>query len=185
MEETERRVVLRVNSDLGDIKNDVENPMISDIENTKETFLPARQFNIFDDIFVVIGEFGRYQRLLYFMFSVTYIMTAMQLLGWVFIGAKPSVRCILPSDEKGTEQPEYKSVPQNSTSSCSYVWNGNNVSTCDLGYVYDTSNVKYSAVIEWDLVCENEGTLWLYLCLLNLKPKIIFCDAIYEFLLSL
>ena len=121
------------------------------------------KFKTFDDIFEVIGEFGRYQKLLYLMFSVTSIMTAMQLLGWVFIGAKPPVRCILPSESKHTEAPEYHSFPQNSTSSCSYVWNGKDVSNCNFGYVYDTSTVKYSAIMEWDLVCKNEGTLSLYL----------------------
>ena len=35
-----------------------------------------------------MGEFGRYQKLIYLMFSLPYVVTAMQLMGWVFIGAR-------------------------------------------------------------------------------------------------
>ena len=124
------------------------------------------QYATFDDIYKVIGEFGKFQKIIYLMFSVTYIMTAMQLLGWVFVGVKLPVRCRYPFELNMTD--EEKNSPSafadvsflNSTSStarCSYIWNGINSSTCDLGFVYDTSNVKDSAIKEWNLVCENEG----------------------------
>ena len=141
----------------------------SDVSNTNsnedgidaaENFISSTSFNSFDDIFKVIGEFGSYQKIVYFLCSVTYVMTAMQLLGWVFIGAKTPVRCILPPEKNLTKADlRYSDFKENSSSSCSYIWNGRNVSTCDLGYLYDTSNIRYSAVMEWDLVCENEGTL--------------------------
>ena len=122
-------------------------------------FISSTSFSSFDDIFKVIGEFGTYQKVVYLLCSVTYIMTAMQLLGWVFIGAKTPVRCILPAEKNLTKADmRYSDFKENSSSSCSYIWNGRNVSTCDLGYLYDTSNIKHSAVMEWDLVCENEGT---------------------------
>ena len=130
-------------------------------QSTVEIFFPPREYGTFDNIFEVIGEFGRYQKVLYFMFSVTYTMCAMQLFGWVFIGAKPFARCLLPSEANQTKIPEYSDFAQNSTLSCSYVWNGNNISSCNLGYVYDTSSIKYSAVKEWDLVCEDKGTYLL------------------------
>ena len=115
-------------------------------------------FRSFDDIFLVIGEFGSYQKLVYFLCSVTYIMTAMQLLGWVFIGAKNPVRCILPPEKHLTKASmSYSDYSEIVTSSCSYIWDGSNVSNCNHGYLYDTSKTKYSAVMEWDLVCENEG----------------------------
>ena len=57
-------------------------------------FISSTSFSSFDDIFKVIGEFGTYQKVVYLLCSVTYIMTAMQLLGWVFIGPKTPVRCI-------------------------------------------------------------------------------------------
>ena len=162
MEETSEEIPLNVHSTLTANKHVIEHSIMNEQEQGKESFLPLKPFNTFDDIFVVIGEFGRYQKLLYFMFSVTYIMTSMQLLGWVFIGAKASVRCLLPSEINQTKLHEYSDFPQNSTSSCSYVWNGGNVTSCDLGYVYDTSNIKYSAIMEWDLVCDNEGTSCYY-----------------------
>ena len=42
----------------------------------------------FDDVLKVMGEFGLYQKLIYLMFSLPYVVTAMQLMGWVFIGAR-------------------------------------------------------------------------------------------------
>ena len=129
-----------------------------DVDATSN-FISSTSFSSFDDIFKVIGEFGSYQKVVYLLCSVTYVMTAMQLLGWVFIGAKTPVRCILPPEKNLTKADlRYSDFKENSSSSCSYIWNGRNVSTCDLGYLYDTSNIKHSAVMEWDLVCENEGT---------------------------
>ena len=131
----------------------------TDTSESKEVSIPSNGFSTFDDILVIIGEFGRYQKLLYLMFSITYIMTAMQLLGWVFIGAKTPFRCLLPSEVNQSETAKYSDFPQNSSSSCSYQWNDQNISTCDLGYVYDTSNVRHTAIMEWNLLCENEGRL--------------------------
>lgn len=47
----------------------------------------------FDDVLVKVGEFGPFQVVLYIMFSLPYLETAMQLLGWVFVGAKPEHSC--------------------------------------------------------------------------------------------
>ena len=162
MEESSKEIALNVHSNLNTNKHVIEHSITNEQEQVKETFLPAEPFSTFDDIFVIIGEFGRYQKLLYFMFSVTYIMTSMQLLGWVFIGAKASVRCLLPCEINQTKLPKYSDFPQNSTTSCSYVWNGKNVTFCDFGYIYNTSHIKYSAVMEWDLVCDNEGISCYY-----------------------
>ena len=158
MDEGVKEISLSEESNSVRSTDDIKQSVMNKTAQTTATFLPSEEFNTFDNIFAVIGEFGRYQKLLYFMFSVTYTMLAMQLFGWVFIGAKASVRCLLPSEVNQSELPEYSDFTQNFTSSCTYVWNGNNISSCDLGYVYDTSNIKYSAVMEWDLVCENKGT---------------------------
>ena len=138
-------------------KHDNQNSIVNDQEPLNESLVANNQFNTFDDIFKILGEFGRYQKLLYFMFSITYVMTAMQLLGWVFIGAKTPVRCLYPFEVNQTKRAVFSDVMTNLTSSCSYTWNGHNFSSCELGFVYDTSSVKYSAVMNWDLVCENEG----------------------------
>ena len=134
-----------------------DNDQETNMMRNRNEIIPSPEYKTFDDILVIIGEFGRYQKLLYLMFSITYIMTAMQLLGWVFIGAKTPVRCLLPIEVNQSKTAKYSDYLQNSTSSCSYSWNGKNISTCDLGYVYDTSNVRHTAIMEWNLVCENEG----------------------------
>ena len=54
----------------------------------------------FDDILSQLGEFGLEQKLNYFMFSLPYIMSAMQLLGWVFVGAEMPHRCRLPYESE-------------------------------------------------------------------------------------
>ena len=52
----------------------------------------------FDDILVELGEFGLEQKINYFLFSLPYILSSMQLMGWVFVGATPSHRCKLPGE---------------------------------------------------------------------------------------
>ena len=47
----------------------------------------------FDDILAKVGQFGPFQVVLYIMFSLPYLETAMQLLGWVFVGATPDHSC--------------------------------------------------------------------------------------------
>ena len=82
-------------------------------------FISSTSFNSFDDIFKVIGEFGSYQKVVYLLCSVTYVMTAMQLLGWVFIGAKTPVRCILPLEKNLTKADLRYSDFKENTSYCS------------------------------------------------------------------
>ncbi len=40
-----------------------------------------------DEVLSYLGDFGRHQQFLYFLFSVIYVFTSMQLVGWVFVGA--------------------------------------------------------------------------------------------------
>ena len=47
----------------------------------------------FDDVLIKVGQFGPFQIVLYIMFSLPYLETAMQLLGWVFVGATPDHHC--------------------------------------------------------------------------------------------
>ena len=42
----------------------------------------------FDDILSHPGEFGTSQKIIYLMFSLPYIASASQLMGWVFVGAE-------------------------------------------------------------------------------------------------
>ena len=54
-----------------------------------------------DDILIHIGEFGRYQKWVYFLFALPYTPYAMQLFGWVFVGAKLEHRCRIPGEPEG------------------------------------------------------------------------------------
>ena len=47
----------------------------------------------FDDMLMKVGQFGPFQIVLYIMFSLPILETAMQLLGWVFVGATPKHTC--------------------------------------------------------------------------------------------
>ena len=111
----------------------------------------------FDDILSELGEFGLEQKINYFMFSLPYIMSAMQLLGWVFVGANMPHRCRLPS-EVGLENISftYSNESQWESSSCSRTLD-NLTTDCVDGWVYDRSQVEDSVVSDWDLVCSREG----------------------------
>ncbi len=94
----------------------------------------------FDDILEVLGEFGTFQKLVYYAFSLTYVFTSMQLMGWVFVGARVPFKC-------------NDSYSSNFTSSCL----DSNGSECDVGFVYDESLGVDSVVREWDLVCSRSS----------------------------
>ncbi|XP_052244559.1 organic cation transporter protein-like isoform X1 [Dreissena polymorpha] len=56
----------------------------------------------FDNITIVLGEFGKYQRILYVCVCVPIIFTAIQILASVFTLALPKHRCTIPSLENDT-----------------------------------------------------------------------------------
>ena len=84
----------------------------------------------FDTVLRHVGEFGKFQKILYLMFSVPYVETAMQLLGWVFVGTIPKHDCPLSSS-------------------------GNNTNYSNI--TFDTTHVTSSAAMEWYLVCGNSS----------------------------
>ena len=64
-------------------------------KSEKEPFQDEKEKSsvTFDDVLEVLGEFGNYQKCIYFLFSLPYVLTSMQLIGWVFIGASVPFRC--------------------------------------------------------------------------------------------
>ena len=52
----------------------------------------------FDDVLKELGEFGPYQRKIYFILFLPTIFCAMHKLAWVFMGAKVSHRCRLEGE---------------------------------------------------------------------------------------
>ena len=96
----------------------------------------------FDDLLTVLGEFGLYQKWIYFLCSLPYVFSSMQLMGWVFTGAENPVLC--RDSVNSTDLSEFRNVSE--ISHCDLV------SGCDSGFVYDTSKIKDSVTIEFDLV---------------------------------
>lgn len=75
-------------------------PLLPNLE-TKKTEEKVKKVT-FDDVLAELGEFGLEQKINYFLFSLPYILTSMQLMGWVFVGASFPHRCRVPGDEPET-----------------------------------------------------------------------------------
>uniref|UniRef100_A0A0K2UHE9 Major facilitator superfamily (MFS) profile domain-containing protein n=1 Tax=Lepeophtheirus salmonis TaxID=72036 RepID=A0A0K2UHE9_LEPSM len=102
-----------------------------------------------DDFLQDHGEFGRYQAFVWFFNSIFFSLTAMQLMGWVFVGAELPHRCLLPNE---TLNASYHSISiQDIESIQCFIGND---SCSDSGFAYDESIVGDSVVKEWDLVCD-------------------------------
>ncbi|XP_052811636.1 organic cation transporter protein-like [Mya arenaria] len=139
----------------------------------------------FDDITVLLGEFGKYQKILYFLVCLPAIFTGMQMLSSVFTLAIPDHRCALPGLGNDTYEVQGQwhklLINQSITwetgkddegslvySSCDrYVTNENtsynahyipvNTSTteCDT-FVFDQSTFKNTFITKTNLVCGNK-----------------------------
>ncbi|XP_015524354.1 organic cation transporter protein [Neodiprion lecontei] len=133
----------------------------------------------YDDVISHMGEFGRYQRRIYFTLCLPAICCAFHKMGGVFLAAKTDFRCMLPNENP--ENATFYLSPDiinmrypwdNKTESWSrcerydnteFADQGGNVSRqltvveCD-SFVYDKSQYALTATTEWNLVC-NKG--WL------------------------
>ena len=109
----------------------------------------------FDEILRHLGEFGRMQKIVYFMFAIPTTASAMILHGWTFVGAEVPHRCRLPSEVDQDDVPFSPNITGWSVDSCSKTFD--NVTTdCQDGWVYDRSQVGDSVTSDWDLVCDKE-----------------------------
>ncbi len=99
----------------------------------------------FDDVLTVLGEFGRYQKFIYFLCSLPYVFTSIQIMGWVFIGANVPFKC------KNSEDFD---VARNSSevNGCYYIQSNGTESVCTDGFIYDTSQIQDSVTMEFELV---------------------------------
>ena len=114
----------------------------------------------FDDVLAELGEFGREQQLNYLMFSLPYMVSSMQLLGWVFVGAAPAHRCLLPG-EAATTNPSFLQVAEEGgwrADQCTLTnLSSGEVAECPGGWLYDRRDTVDSVVMSWDLVCSSQG----------------------------
>lgn len=127
----------------------------------------------FDDVFPYLGEFGRYQKRIYFLVCLPAISCGFHKLAGVFLLAKPDFRCKLPFEANNAS---YKlpgevlnmSYPidafSKTWSSCQYLYANYTDAYLKDGiparesidcsaYIYDNSKYDSSTVIEWDMVC--------------------------------
>ena len=120
----------------------------------------------FDDILVDLGDFGKYQKLTYFLLFLPTIFSAMQKQSWVFLGAKSPHRCRLPEEPYNASfhNPDINltaripwRVLDNRPSYCSMYDEAGDEVACDDGWVFDRTTFGSSAVMEWQLVCGNKG----------------------------
>lgn len=132
----------------------------------------------YEDIFQHIGDFGRYQKRIYFLLCLPAIVCGFHKLAGVFLMPRPDYRCQLPFEKANAtyKLPENifnMSYPVDSFTkkyqTCSYL--SANYSdeyfasgtpatdsvVCDR-FIYDHSKYKSSTVMEWDMVC---GGAWL------------------------
>lgn len=127
----------------------------------------------YDEIFPHLGEFGRYQKRIYFLVCLPAISCAFHKLAGVFLLAKPDNRCQLPFElanatYKLPDEVSNMSFPIDSFtktwSSCQHLksnftdeYFSNGIPATDSVYcdkfIYDNSKYQSSTVIEWDMVC--------------------------------
>lgn len=132
----------------------------------------------YDDVITYLGDFGRYQKQIYFLLCLPAISCALHKLAGVFLLARPDFRCILPF-ENDTSSTTYQSFPPNlwilaypfdgdkkTWQTCEYynlpyteeylngslVEQNNGSKQCE-HFVYDKTLYMNSAVTEWNLVC--------------------------------
>lgn len=116
----------------------------------------------YDDVISLLGEFGKYQRKIYFLLCLPAIICAFQKLGNVFLLAEPNYRCKLPIE---SENASYylndtilsmyypKDELHNKYSSCE-IFIGNKTELCE-SYIFDHHVYGYTSVIEYGLTCSS------------------------------
>ena len=147
-------------------KKDVEKVEASETETLVKDESSNKKV-AFDDLLVDLGEFGRYQKQAYFLLFIPTIFSAMQKQSWVFLGAKAPHRCRLPEELPNSTFNNLdidleSRIPWNSLdnrlSSCSMYEDDDQGETmgCQNGWIFDKTTFGSSAVMEWNLVCDDK-----------------------------
>lgn len=125
----------------------------------------------YEDLFKYIGDFGRYQKRIYFLLCLTAIPCGFHKLAGPFLMAVPDFRCRLPFE---SQDATFRDAPVNSNVFFPRDTLTNKLSTCDRfdinftaspivneservvscnSFIYDHTKYKSSTVIEWTMVC--------------------------------
>ncbi|CAG9824175.1 unnamed protein product [Phaedon cochleariae] len=114
----------------------------------------------YDDVIEKLGDFGRYQKKIYFLLCLPAIICAFHKLGNVFLIAEPNYRCMLPNEFENATYHLNKSILEKN-----YPWDSlhHRYSSCDIlvdnktqpceKYIYDQDVYGYTSVIEFQLTC--------------------------------
>lgn len=132
----------------------------------------------YEDLFAYIGDFGRYQKRIYFLLCLTAIPCGFHKLAGVFLMARPDYRCQLPIEQHNASYQLSDDILKMSYPGDSFLGKYSKCQRFDANYtdeyfsnkipakksmycdvfIYDNSKYKSSTVIEWDMVC---GKAWL------------------------
>lgn len=132
----------------------------------------------YEDLFKYIGDFGRYQKRIYFLLCLTAIPCGFHKMAGVFLMARPEHRCQLPYELSNASYglPTSELIMGYPNDSFTHTFSkcdrldapfddayfeakvpANKSITCDT-YIYDHSKYQSSTVIEWSMIC---GRAWL------------------------
>ncbi|XP_066151542.1 organic cation transporter protein-like [Euwallacea fornicatus] len=122
----------------------------------------------YDDVIPLLGDFGRYQKKIYFLLCLPAILCAFHKFGNVFLIAEPDSRCKLPYEFpnssyyiNATEWEKwfhYNKTSQKTSSHCLIDLSSTPdapMQRCE-EFIYDYSIYGYTAVTEWNLNCGKE-----------------------------
>ncbi|XP_066254565.1 organic cation transporter protein-like [Euwallacea similis] len=122
----------------------------------------------YDDVISLLGDFGRYQKKIYFLLCLPAILCAFHKLGNVFLIAESNSRCKLPyelsnssyyiNDTEWKKWFPYNKTSQKISSYClinSSSTPGEPLQRCE-EFIYDHTTYGYTAVTDWNLNCGKE-----------------------------
>lgn len=124
----------------------------------------------YEDLFKYIGEFGHYQKRIYFLLCLTAIPCGFHKMAGVFLNAVPDYRCQLPNElsnvtyeSKWVKDRWIMIYPEDSNCQrygCEYTDEyfaskipSNNKTNCDR-FIFNYSKYKSTTVTEWALICK-------------------------------